>query len=154
MQRQDAVGKQQRLLGVVAGKQDHIPLPGQRLHPLHHAQLVAVVQAAGRLVHNQQPGPLGQRPGNQHQLLLSAGKAGKAAALHTGDPHLRQRAAGGGGLRLAGGTQSPHPVGGAHQHHFQHGVVEGGGMRLGDIGHSPGDLPGPHGANLPPLDPD
>ena len=135
----------------MAGKQNGIPLLRQPLDPLHHPQLVAVVQAAGRLVHNQQLGLLRQCPCNQHKLLLAAGKPAIAASLHVGYAHLRQCAARDGKLLFTGALQSPHPVGSAHQHHLQHRVVKGRGMRLRDIGNLRCDLPRLQGLYLPPI---
>ena len=136
----------------MAGKQDGIALPCQRLDPLHHPQLVPIVQAAGRLVHDQQAGLLRQRPGDQHQLLLPAGKLPVAAALHPGNAHLGQRLPRNAELPFSGALQSPHLMGRAHQHHLQYGIVEGRGVGLRDIGHQGGHFPRGKAFALPPGD--
>jgi hypothetical protein len=46
----------------------------QRPHQLHDLLCVDGVELAGRLVGDQQPGPVGQRPRDRHPLLLAAGQ--------------------------------------------------------------------------------
>ena len=61
MQRQDTMRKRQRVLRVMRGQKHGIALLRQAAHAGKHAQLIAKVQAAGGLVHHQDPRLLAQR---------------------------------------------------------------------------------------------
>ena len=66
------------MLGIVGAQKHGVALPAQSTHLLQNPKLVAVVQGRGRLVHDEDVRLLGQGPGYEHQLLLTAGKMGKA----------------------------------------------------------------------------
>ena len=79
-QREDARCVAERLIGVVAGKNDGIAIRAKLRHALHHAEAVAVVQIRRRLVHDEHPRVLHERARNEHELPLAAADA-LAAAL-------------------------------------------------------------------------
>lgn len=80
------LGIEHGMLWVVTGEQDGVPPQGQGGHPLQHPHLVAEVQGGGGLVHQQQPGLLGQSPGRQYKLLLSTGQLREAPVGVVCDP--------------------------------------------------------------------
>ena len=76
-QQRNAVSNAQRVLGLVGRQQHGHALLAQLGNGFQHADLVAKVEAGGRLVHDQQHRLLRQRASNQHQLALAAADGGQ-----------------------------------------------------------------------------
>ena len=133
-QRQHPVGEAQGVLGVVGGEDDRIAPAGQRLHAAQHPQLVAVVQRGRGFVHHQNVRLLAQRPGNEHQLLLTAGQLRKAAGGQLRHAQLLQRGHGPPLLLRGGSAERRQLTGQPHQRRVQHGIAEGGAVYLRDVG--------------------
>ena len=110
-------------------------------HLIQHENLVAEVQACGRFIHHDQPGILGQRPGDQDQLPLAPGNPRVIATGKLIDPHLRECRASAIPVLARGPGEGATVSGAAHQDHVTHRVREHGRVRLRDVGHHAGDVP-------------
>ena len=128
------LGIEHGMLWVVTGEQDGVPPQGQGGHPLQHPHLVAEVQGGGGLIHQQQPGLLGQSPGRQYKLLLSTGQLREAPVGVVCDPQLLQGLHGDGPLPAARRGEKAQPAVGAHEHQLQRRVGKDHMAGLGNIG--------------------
>jgi hypothetical protein len=71
VQERDAVGAQERLVGIVR-RHDHADAGArERAHLVEHARLVAEVEARGRLVHDDQRRVLRERARDERELPLA-----------------------------------------------------------------------------------
>ena len=136
------------MLRVVRGEQHAIALGRQLPHQPQDAQLIAVVQRGGRLVHHQDAGLLRNRAGHQHQLLLAAGEMREVALrqLRCADPVKRVHRLT--HLRLPGLGKRGELTRRAHEHGIQHRIAEGGPVDLRNIGDPPGHLPARQAAHI------
>ncbi len=142
------MGEEIGLVRAMGGLYDGIALAGEGADLRHHPHLIAVVQIGGGLVHDQNPGLLGEGPGDENQLPLSAADLGVEAVGKIGDPQLLQRLQRQPLLLPARRRESAGLGGGPHEHHVQNGIVKGGVVGLGDIGDGAGQFPGPVGLHV------
>ena len=82
--------------------------------------LVGQVDAGGRLVEEEQVGLAGQRPGDQHALLLAAGELGDAVARPVGQADHLERVVDRGAVGARERAQQPAPGQPAGRDHLPH----------------------------------
>ena len=128
------------MIGVVGRLHDGESLAGELPHAGEHAHGVAVIESARGLIHDDGLGVLGQRPGNEHELLLAAGDLRIGAMGQVLDADAGQRLVGSPQLGLAGRGEHLQVVAAGHEHHIDHFVVVHWRMRLGNVGDLAGAL--------------
>ncbi len=115
---------------------------GQDPDLFQNPDLVAVIQAGAWLIHDQDGRVLGHCPGDQNQLLLSAGEL---IELTVGKSLNTQKLHGPpGGFLLFWPRLAEDPKGscGPHEDHLHDRKLKDPGLGLGNVGHLPGPLAG------------
>ena len=139
---------------MVRGHDDRVSAMGKLSGLLHHAALVAEVEARAGLVHQQNGRLLRERAGDEHQLALAAAQVQKAAPGQMGNAQLLQLFHRRPALPGPRRGEQPRLPGRAHEHHVERRIVERRALAL----RNPCDLPRQlaHGAapDLPPVDPE
>ena len=107
---------------------------------MQHAELIAVIQRRGRLVHQKNFCLLRQRASDQHELLLTAGELLKIASCEVLNAELLHRLYGNLTFAAAGGGKGGQPVVGTHQDHVQRGVGKNRVVKLRNEGDAPRQL--------------
>src|SRR6056297_3550340 len=79
------------MVGVVGAGKNCFPLTADPLDKAPDTDLIAEIKAGGGLIQKQQPGFLGQGPGNQNELALSAGQLSIWAIGHLRDSRETKR---------------------------------------------------------------
>ena len=141
LHRQDGVGAEERVVGIVRDHEDPHAAVREAAHPVEHRVLVPEVKARRRLVHHQEPRPLRQGPGHEHHLALSPGELRVDAVGHPPDVQRLQDLVDNFAVLGPGPGQIAEVGRPPHHHHLPHPEREGRHVRLGDVGDAAGQPP-------------
>ena len=125
----------------MGGLNDGISLLCQRSGLFQHQKLVAEVQVGGWLVQHQNGGILHQRPSDQHQLLLTAGKPMEAPVCQMGYTDLFQSPTTFLRILFTGTAEGRKTAGSAHKDNIKHTVIKNWMTGLRNVGNMPGRFP-------------